>query len=117
MIRMFVWHRVRNYEKWRKGYDAFWREKGVKGSLRCVVYQDVMNPNIITVCQDFNKLARAKAFAKSSRLRKAMGGAGVRSPVAIWFADTTRKTPKPAKRRRARRRKAARRKAGRRRRR
>lgn len=103
MIRMFIWHRVRNYPKWRKGYDAFWREKGVKGCLRSVVYQDVTNPNIVTVCQDFNKLARAKAFAKSARLRKAMKGAGARSPVAVWFADTTRKTPKPAKRRRARR--------------
>ncbi len=103
MIRMFVWHRVANYARWRKGYDAFWREKGVKGTLRAVVYQDVINPNIVTVCQDFTKLARAKAFAKSARLRKAMRGAGVRAPVAIWFADTTRKTPKPAKRRRARR--------------
>ena len=105
MIRMFVWHRVANYAKWRKAYDAFWREKGVKGAIRSVVYQDVMNPNVVTVCGDFRSLARAKAFAKSARLRKAMGASGARSPVAVWFADTTRKTPKPAKRRRARRRK------------
>ena len=109
MIRAFIWHRVRNYEKWRKGYDAFWREKGVKGTIRAVVYQDVMNPNVVTVCQDFKSLARAKAFARSARLRKAMSGAGVKSPVAVWFTDTTRKTPKPTKRRRARRRKTRRR--------
>lgn len=103
MIRMFIWHRVRNYPRWRKGYDTFWRTQPPKGIKPAGVYQDVTNPNAVTVVHDVKTAGRARSFARSKRLRTAMRGAGVREPVAVWFAKPTRKTPKPAKRRRSRR--------------
>jgi hypothetical protein len=85
MVRMMIRHSVRAYGKWRRAYNGFDRERrgmGVKGHA---VYRNTAKPNEITVTHDFASVAKARSFAKSRRLRKAMKGAGVRGAPTIWF--------------------------------
>ena len=85
MVTMMVRHSVRAYGKWRRAYNGFDRERrgmGVKGHA---VYRNTAKPNEITVTHDFASLAKARAFAKSRRLREVMKGAGVRGAPTIWF--------------------------------
>lgn len=89
MVRMFVRHTVRNYGKWRRGYNAFDRERRKMGVKRHAVFRSVANPNDVTVWHDFASIAKGKAFASSRRLREVMKAAGVKSAPTIWFVRTT----------------------------
>jgi heme-degrading monooxygenase HmoA len=86
MVRMFVRHVVRDYRIWRKAYNGFGKERRSMGVTRHAVYRSVAEPKDVTVTHDFASLAKAKAFARSPRLRQAMKAAGVRSAPVIWFA-------------------------------
>ncbi len=85
MVKLFVKHRVGNYDTFRKVYDAFattQHELGVKAQAIC---QDVADPHMITVIHDFATLDAAKALVADPRLHEAMGRAGVVGAPDIWF--------------------------------
>jgi hypothetical protein len=86
MVRMFVRHRVGNYESWRKGYEAFETRRPSFGVTGQGVYQDAADPTMVTVTHDFATLEAAKALASSDDLKKAMVSAGVVGAPDIWFA-------------------------------
>lgn len=85
MVRMFVRHVVRDYRVWRGAYNAFDKERREMGVVGHAVYRAVAKPNEVTVSHDFASISRAKAFARSRRLRQVMKGAGVRGTPTIWF--------------------------------
>jgi antibiotic biosynthesis monooxygenase (ABM) superfamily enzyme len=87
MVRMFVRHEVADYEKWRKAYDDFGKERGGMGVTGDAVYRSVVNANDVTVTHDFENLEKAKAFMESPRLREAMEAAGVTSQPSAWFTN------------------------------
>ena len=89
MVRMFVRHKVHDYDAWRKGYDAFDPTRIRLGAQGHAVYRDVDDGNDVTAWHDFNNLDAARAFADSHELREAMKGAGVVGAPAIWFAHHT----------------------------
>jgi quinol monooxygenase YgiN len=85
MVRMFARHQVADYDAWRKAYDAFERESlGVRAQA---VYQDVGDPNSITVWHDFDDRKAAESFAGSDALKSAMTEAGVVSKPNIWITS------------------------------
>ena len=85
MIRMLVRHPVSDYAKWRKAYDEFDQERKGMGVMDHAVFQDVDNPNEITVWHDFSDLKAARAFMDSPRLREVMDDAGVAGQPTVWF--------------------------------
>jgi hypothetical protein len=89
MVRMFARHRVRDYRKWRRAYNAFDKERKKMGVKRHAVFRAVTNPNDVTVWHDFTTVAKGKAFARSRRLREVMKAAGVSSAPVIWFVKAT----------------------------
>lgn len=85
MVRLFVRHAVNDYAQWKKAYDEFDQERRGMGVVDHAVFQDVENPNDVTIWHDFNDLESARAFMTSSRLREVMKGAGVASEPKPWF--------------------------------
>lgn len=86
MVRMFVRHKVRDYRTWRRAYNAFDKERKAMGVNRHAVFRGVASSNDVTVWHDFAGIAKARAFARSRRLREVMKDAGVRGAPTIWFA-------------------------------
>jgi hypothetical protein len=87
MVRMFIHHRVEDYEQWRRGYDAFDEERRGMGVTDDGVFCAVDDPNDVTAFHDFSTVEEAKAFAGSARLREVMGDAGVVGEPEIWFTE------------------------------
>jgi len=85
MVRMFVRHRVNDFEAWRKVYDAFDAERGAMGVTGAAVFRGAEDGSDITAWHDFATLEEAKAFAAWPRLKEAMGEAGVAGEPQIWF--------------------------------
>ena len=85
MVRLFVKHRVADYNAWRQVYDAFGpvqRELGVTAHGVC---QDVADDAVVTITHDFASLDAAKALMADVRLREAMAKAGVVGAPDVWF--------------------------------
>ena len=87
MATIFVRHRVRDFDHWKKAYDAFDEERRGMGVTGAGVYQADDNPRDVTVYHHFDTMERARAFAQSDRLREVMVEAGVDGDPAIWFTN------------------------------
>ena len=85
MVRIFIRHDVSDYPAWRKVYDDFDATRRSMGVTGDEVYQNLDDPNDVTVWHDFTTRALAEAFTNSDELRQAMAAAGVRGQPAIWF--------------------------------
>lgn len=90
MVRLFVRHPVSEYAKWKKAYDEFDHERKGMGVTDHAVFQDVENPNDVTLWHDFDDLESAHAFMGSPRLREVMTQAGVAGEPTIWFTTPAR---------------------------
>lgn len=87
MVRVFVRHRVADYEAWRRVYDDFEPQRGPLGVTGHAVYRAVGDGNDVTVTHDFDDAEAARAFADSDQLKEAMQQAGVQGPPDIWFTE------------------------------
>ena len=85
MVRLFVRHKVRNYAKWWKVYDAFDQRRSALGVLSQAVYRSADDPKDVSVWHDFATLRQAKALASSAELKAAMREAGVQGIPKIWL--------------------------------
>ena len=87
MVRVFVRHRVADYEPWRRVYDDFEPERGPLGVTGHEVYRGVGDGNDVTVTHDFDNADDARAFIDSDVLKEAMQRAGVQGPPDIWVTE------------------------------
>ena len=85
MVRVFGRNRVQDYDAWREAYDAFDRQS--RGVRREAVYQNLSDPNEVTVTFDFDDRESAEAFITSDDLRERMQEAGVILPPTFWFTS------------------------------
>jgi len=87
MVRMYVRHRVGDFDSWKQAYDAFdttRRRLGVRGDA---VFHGAEDRNDVTVWNDFDDMATAQAFLESDELRSAMQAAGVVGEPQVWFVS------------------------------
>ena len=87
MTRLFIRHSVRDYDQWRKHYEAFGENRDILGVTGAAVFRSPSDPGDVTVWHDFDSLEKAQAFADSPKLKAGMAGAGVISTPQFWFAD------------------------------
>lgn len=87
MATLFVRHSVKDYDVWRKGFDAFQTVARQHGAKSGAVYQEAGNPNDVTVTHDFDSVEAAQSFAQIKELKKAMAEAGVVGAPTIWIAN------------------------------
>ena len=85
MVRIFVRHSVRDYNAWKRAYNAFNKERRKMGVKRHAVFRAVANPRDVTIFHDFETLTKARKFVGSRRLKQVMKAAGVRGAPKIWF--------------------------------
>ena len=87
MVRLYIRHRVADYDAWRNVYDDFAGQQQAGGVRAEAVYQSIDDPNDVTVWHDFDDAGAARAFVGSAELRDAMGTAGVQGEPELWFTQ------------------------------
>ena len=77
MAYVLVRLKVRNYAKWKRGYDAHLPARR-KATLRTkAVLRSVRNPKEVFILHQAGNLKKAKAFTSSRQLRQVMKEHGV----------------------------------------
>jgi quinol monooxygenase YgiN len=76
-VVVIITHQVKDYNAWRKGYDADESNRKQAGFNVMGVYADVKNPNLVTIIGEFPSAAAAESFSTSPKLKEAMEKAGV----------------------------------------
>jgi hypothetical protein len=85
MIRLFVRHRVADYDAWRKVYDEFDATRRPMGVIGDAVFQAIDDPNDVTVWHDVQTADEARAFASSEAVRDVLQRAGIEGAPETWF--------------------------------
>ncbi|HET7483625.1 MAG TPA: antibiotic biosynthesis monooxygenase [Actinomycetota bacterium] len=77
MAAAFVRHRVRDYDEWRKVYEAVQARADEFGIREEAVYRSADDPNDVLVYHRFDSLDAARSFFGAEELGAAMADAGV----------------------------------------
>lgn len=85
MTRLFIRHKIKDFDNWKKIYDEADDLRKSMGVTRHEVYQLEEDPNDVTAYHDFNTVNEAKAFAGSPGLKEAMKKAGLVGAPDVWF--------------------------------
>lgn len=88
MIRLFVRHKVGDYNKWKLGYDAAESLRQHFGCTGAAVYQVPGDPTDVIITHDFPDANAASSFMESPDLRSAMEAAGVTSVPEVWLGQS-----------------------------
>lgn len=92
MVTVFVRHKIREYEKWKRIYDELEPLRKQKGVVGASVHRDVSDEGVVIVTHRFRDLVTAKAFADSQELRAAVMSAGAISAPEIWYGEDVEHT-------------------------
>jgi hypothetical protein len=89
MGMMIIRHKVRDYGHWRPLFDGHAEMQKAAGLTNPRVYHSAdSNKSEIVVVFDTKDTKRAKAFAASDDLKKAMGEAGVLDTPTVYFLES-----------------------------
>jgi hypothetical protein len=77
MAYLLVRHRVSDYAKWKRAYDGHLSARRKAGLREKALLRSVKNPRDVVILFQAGDLKKAKAFASSAQLRKAMKAAGI----------------------------------------
>ena len=83
-------HKVADYEKWRKGYDAHDSVRKAYGISHYMIGRGIDDPNTIVVINKFSDVQKAKEFSMLPNLKEAMKKAGVISKPEFYYYDVIR---------------------------
>lgn len=90
MLYIHVRHNVKDYARWREGYDNHAAARQAAGATdEAYVMRNVEDLNEITVILGWSDLEKARAFTQSASLKEAMQNAGVTGPPEIRFLEAT----------------------------
>ncbi len=89
MIYLYLRQTVKDYARWREGYDNHVSARQAGGVTdKAYVLRNVDDPNEITVIFGWSDLAKDRAFTQSFSLKEAMQKAGVTGPPEVRFLET-----------------------------
>ncbi|MEJ7610858.1 MAG: hypothetical protein WKF88_06740 [Ferruginibacter sp.] len=86
---VMVKHRVKDFAKWKVGYDSHDSMRLANGLHNYVVARGFMDSTMVMVAMRADDLTKAKAFAKDPALKAAMQKSGVTTPPTISFTILT----------------------------
>jgi hypothetical protein len=92
-----VVHTVKDYAKWRPGFDADSVNRKAAGGQDLAVGRNIDNPNSILVAVKISDIAKAKAFMADPKLKAAMDKGGVTGKPDIQYYHIIRMIGSPAK--------------------
>lgn len=93
MIRLFVRFSTENYARWRAVYDEFGQERQMMGVVDEAIYQEIDDPNVVTLTHDFQDVAAARAFTASPRLGAVIADEGSEDARTLWFGQAAWSIP------------------------
>jgi hypothetical protein len=85
---MLIRHKVRDFKKWKAGYDAHRPERVEAGLTEKYLLRSADDPNEVVALFEAQDLTRAKAFAASADLREKMQEVGVVDRPDIYFLNS-----------------------------
>ena len=85
MVFLLVRHKVEDYEKFRVVYDEAQGIAESFGQVTSRAFQELDDPNMVTVLAEFNTEENVKKFMESLELKEAMKKAGVAGEPEIHF--------------------------------
>jgi len=93
---MAVSHTVKDFDTWKKGFDAHESARTASGLTKMAVSRDMENPNKVSIFLKIADLQKAKDFAASPNLKETMQKLGVTSKPEIIYVDIVRFEDTPA---------------------
>ena len=84
---MLVRHKVRDFSKWKSGYDAHHPKRVEAGLTEKYLLRGAHDSNEVVLLFEAQDLNRAKAFAESADLRETMQKVGVLDKPDIYFLN------------------------------
>lgn len=85
---VMVTHKVANFEKWKAAYESHDSIRLANGIHSYVIGRGVADSNMVMVVVKVDDMAKAKDFAKSPDLKKAMQKSGVSGTPSFSFNTT-----------------------------
>ena len=92
MPYVLIRHKVADYPRWKRAFDGHGRARKSGGSKRGQLFRSAARPKDVFILLRWNDLRRAKKFAKSADLRRAMKAAGVRGKPDVFFLQEGART-------------------------
>ncbi len=87
MTHLLVRSKVEDYAKWKPVFDGMGAIRKAYGSKGGHVFRSADNPNEVVVLLEWDSVEKARQFAQSDDLRKAMQEAGVSDQPNIYFLE------------------------------
>lgn len=85
MPYVLIRHKVADYQKWRRAFDAHGRVRKSGGSRGGRLFRSAARPKDVFILFRWSDLRQAKKFTRSATLRRAMKAAGVRGKPDVFF--------------------------------
>jgi quinol monooxygenase YgiN len=87
MVKMYVRHKVADFDKWKVVFEEVESFRKQLGSTGSHVFRNNANSNEVLVITDWNNKEQGIKFGQSPELKAAMERAGVISVPEISFAE------------------------------
>jgi hypothetical protein len=87
MAYMIIHLKVKNYDQWKKEFDAFSDLRTASGEQHHVIYREASDPLLITAMFKWDSIENAQKYANSPELKAGMEKAGVTGPPSIHFLN------------------------------
>ena len=91
MATVFIRHRIKNYAKWKKTFDAFAPTRKGGGELTYSIGHLPGKKNNLCLLFEWDTTANAAKFLKSKELRAAMKDAGVAEKPEVFVFEEKEK--------------------------
>lgn len=85
MAYLLIRHKVRDFPKWKRGYDGHQPARRKAGLREKNLLRSVKNPKEVILLFQASDLRKAKAFVADRKLREVMRQAGVTDKPDIYF--------------------------------
>ena len=87
MTKVFVQHRVVDYDKWIAVFNEHEATRRQHGATGHAISRDSADPNTVVIVNDFATLDGARAFSQDPSLPAAMQRGGVEGKPQVWITD------------------------------
>lgn len=87
MAQMLIRHKVKDFSSWKRNFDMSLPIRKFSGEERYQIFQNVEDPNEVTVLIDWKSLEKAIQYAESTDLKTAMKIAGVIDEPSIFLTS------------------------------
>ncbi len=91
MPYLLIIHKVKDYDRWKSVFDEHGSFRKANGSRGGWLMRNADDPNQTVVVFEWESLDKARKFARSEDLKKAMQRAGVLDKPDVYFLEEVEK--------------------------